>query len=148
MSVDCYMTENATARPFYVQSLLVMLLPGFIMLAPLAVLIPLTFYKGAKAMTTSSSAQQQAGVPRQSICSQIRDLYMTSIIVALFLFHPSIVSQAFQMVSCRDLGYFGGDEDVYLDPDMTQQCWTPDHMSWVMGVFLPMLAFWVFGRLK
>lgn len=52
---------------------------------------------------------------------------------------PAVYPQTFQMFTCREL--FPG--EFFLVADLDVQCYTPDHMLWMMGVGLFRLVFYV-----
>ena len=62
----------------------------------------------------------------------------------VFLFnHPDIVNQVFGVFKCYKVG--NGLNDFYLNADMTQQCWTHEHYSWLLILAFPMLIVYVIG---
>jgi hypothetical protein len=70
---------------------------------------------------------------------------ITTLTVVLFLIHPNITRQFFTMLSCKQLG---GDEDPnanFLLGDMTQLCYSSQHVLFITAVALPMFVLWVFG---
>jgi hypothetical protein len=69
--------------------------------------------------------------------------FATSVTVAVFLIHPSVVQQTFHLFSCQTIGY--STTDQYLLLDMTQQCWTGQHLRWVLALGVPMLILYVFA---
>ena len=69
--------------------------------------------------------------------------YITAVIVAVFMIHPSIVQTTFAMFNCIKLGAL--DTDWYLLADMSAQCYSSTHFSWLFFVGAPMCIFYVFG---
>ncbi len=45
--------------------------------------------------------------------------------------------------SCKQLGV--GDGDYYLTQDMSIRCYTPEHVSWMIALGIPMMAVYVVG---
>merc|ERR1711916_260608 len=72
-----------------------------------------------------------------------RNLYITTVVVVLFLSHPTLTEQTFKLFACRQLGT--GSDDWYLVQDVTIRCYTNEHYQWVLGLGLPMLFFYVVG---
>ena len=60
--------------------------------------------------------------------------------MAFFLIHPNIIKTIFVSFSCEKI-----DDDLLLEIDMSQQCWTGDHLMYVLTVSLPSLIIWGIG---
>jgi hypothetical protein len=70
-------------------------------------------------------------------------MLITSVIVILFFMHPTLTQQSFLMLSCVKLGV--DPTDYFLVEDMDERCWGAKHISWLLGLCLPMLLFYVVG---
>jgi predicted outer membrane repeat protein len=75
------------------------------------------------------------------------DKYTTSVIVCLFLVHPNIANQAFSLFNCKNIGLEDNrvDNALYLLADLSQQCYSSTHLTWLLAVGLPMMVLWVIG---
>ena len=62
------------------------------------------------------------------------------ILVAFFLIHPNLVKTIFTCFNCEKI-----DDDLYLDIDMSEECWTGSHLKYSMLVALPALIVWGIG---
>eukprot|EP00474_Spongospora_subterranea_P008032 CRZ08490.1 hypothetical protein [Spongospora subterranea] len=129
LSVDCFL-GSIDVSPFYIQSALFMGLPIFMAIAPLLAIVPYQIY-----------IRISTGV-RLSL-DHIKDQYITSVIVSLFVIHPNIVQQTLKIFNCMSLSSQSGYS--YLLADLSQQCWSSEHSKWVMATGLPMLILYVIG---
>ncbi|CAK4651915.1 unnamed protein product, partial [Aphanomyces euteiches] len=58
-----------------------------------------------------------------------------SIIVILFLIHPSLTEKLFEMFACTQLGSDAhGNALYFLNPDLDVQCYTDSHYRWMYYV--------------
>ena len=70
----------------------------------------------------------------------IKTTNMACIIVAFFLIHPNIIKQVFTSFSCTEI-----DNSLYLEIDMSEECWTGDHLIYTLSVSIPALILWGIG---
>ncbi len=54
------------------------------------------------------------------------------------LFPSQITTQALLLFSCKRMGL--RPEDMYLNADLSQQCWTPKHIGWAVGLGVRVLG--------
>ncbi|GAB5362362.1 hypothetical protein AAMO2058_000790400 [Amorphochlora amoebiformis] len=73
----------------------------------------------------------------------IKYQYHASNYTLMFLIYPSLVRQTFNLFNCEK--FSSPDESNRFVPDMGQQCWEEPHISWALGLGLPMLLFYVAG---
>jgi len=66
---------------------------------------------------------------------------IVSIIVVIFLAHPTLTSNAFSMLNCYEIE--AGEQ--WLQADLEIKCWNSTHTKWFFFVGLPMLIVWVVG---
>ena len=66
---------------------------------------------------------------------------IVSIIVVIFLAHPSLTSTAFSMLNCYEIE----PGEQWLQADLEIMCWNSTHKKWFFAVGLPMLIVWVIG---
>ena len=53
--------------------------------------------------------------------------------IQIYLLFPfQITTQALLLFSCKRMGLRA--EDMYLNADLSQQCWTPKHIGWAVGL--------------
>lgn len=65
-----------------------------------------------------------------------------SIIVMLFMLHPSITLMTFSLFDCTEVN---GVRYLTRDIRSDYQCWSQAHLNWALGLGLPMTAVWVCG---
>ncbi|KAF0690872.1 Aste57867_17781 [Aphanomyces stellatus] len=81
-----------------------------------------------------------------AIYGEIRAKLILSIVVIMFLIHPSMSNQFFQMFSCTQLGTDAdGKALYYLHPDLDVPCYTPLHNRWMYFVGVPGLVLITLG---
>eukprot|EP00505_MAST-04D_sp_SCG-Rhode-Island_P001557 Stramenopile-MAST_4_protein_1557 len=68
------------------------------------------------------------------------DKFTSMMVTFLYLVYPSLCKATFTLVSCRKVGI-----NWYLQMDMDLLCNSPDHISWVVVLFLPGLLLYVIG---
>jgi len=71
------------------------------------------------------------------------DNFTTAVTMTFFLIYPSIVEMTFGLLYCKRIGVCP--DDLYLVADMSVQCWTPTHNSWVSAVGVPMVIGYIIG---
>ena len=69
--------------------------------------------------------------------------FLAASFVLLFLIHPAITQQTFDMFNCFQLG--SDPNGIFLVADVNQRCWVGDHRCWCLAVGIPMLLLYVFG---
>ncbi|EQC28835.1 hypothetical protein SDRG_13515 [Saprolegnia diclina VS20] len=81
-----------------------------------------------------------------AVRSEIHDKSVLSIIVLMFLIHPGVTKQIFQLFSCSELGM---DEHgvvmAFLDADLDIPCYDSSHYKWMLCVGLPSVVGITFG---
>jgi len=131
LSVDCFLAADNKTSPFYIKSLVFMFLPVMVCL------IPALVFGGVYLLRKSVPLRNPPSV------QMLRDYYFTTVIVILFMLHPSLTQQTFMMLNCKTIG--ADSSDQYLVADMREQCFGSTHLKWVFGVCLPMLFAYVIG---
>ncbi|KAF0720604.1 hypothetical protein AaE_010296, partial [Aphanomyces astaci] len=77
----------------------------------------------------------------QATKDEMRDKTVLSIIVLMFLVHPGLSNQIFQLYTCTELGYNEhGDRLFFLNPDLDVQCYDATHYKWMLFVGIPGLV--------
>lgn len=71
------------------------------------------------------------------------DNFTTAVTMSFFLIYPSIVEMTFGLLYCKEIGVC--DTDQYLVKDMSVECNTATHNSWVVMVGIPMLVGYIIG---
>jgi len=127
LNVDCFLDNSNTTSPFYIKCIIFMVLPLLVLAVPSLVLFPISMFKKSQGSLTYKQ--------------DYRNWYVTSVVVGMFIVHPSITQQTFEMWSCKDVG----NGDFRLMSDMQEKCWTSSHFKWLAFVSLPMLVCYVFG---
>ncbi|KAF0720459.1 hypothetical protein As57867_000285, partial [Aphanomyces stellatus] len=73
-----------------------------------------------------------------AIYGETRAKLNLSIVVIMFLIHPSLTNQLFQMFSCSQLGTDADGNALYfMDPDLDVPCYTTSHYRWIYLVGVP-----------
>ena len=67
--------------------------------------------------------------------------FVTCCVVPLYIMFPRLVQATFSLAACRSLG----DSRLFLVQDLDYECYTPDHISYLLGVGLPGLLIYVLG---
>ncbi|KAF0690873.1 Aste57867_17782 [Aphanomyces stellatus] len=81
-----------------------------------------------------------------AIYRETRAKLILSIVVIMFLVHPSLTGQLFQMFSCSRLGTNADGHALYfLDPDLDVLCYTASHYQWISFVGIPGLVVFTLG---
>lgn len=122
-SSQCSLSESSISY-FYVTSVLFLLLPIVI------ILFFSTFYYAKNFFFPN-------------MISSLLEQVIAASIVLLLLIYPSLTKQALDLFQCITLG--DSSTDVYLLSDLSQQCWTSDHLKWCFGVGIPMIVLYVIG---
>ncbi|KAF0720460.1 Aste57867_286 [Aphanomyces stellatus] len=99
-----------------------------------------TMGTGTKPMTEIKSAYLNA------LRRETRAKLILSIIVIMFLIHPSLTKTIFQMFSCSQLGTdMHGNALYFMDPDLDVACYTTSHYRWIYCVGIPSLIIYTLG---
>ncbi|OQR86302.1 hypothetical protein ACHHYP_10693 [Achlya hypogyna] len=81
-----------------------------------------------------------------AIKAEAKDKTIVSIIVLMFLVHPGVTKQIFQMFTCTKLGVDSSGNTLYfLDPDLDVPCYDSSHWRWMLCVGVPSLVIVTFG---
>lgn len=73
--------------------------------------------------------------------SYMRKELVGTIIIGMFLVHPTVVSSSFSAWSCNELDT----NEFWLIKDYSIQCWTDGHIAWAFNLSLPMIILWGIG---
>ena len=171
MSVDCFFTANDPVSAFWVTTILMFVLP--LMLGTCVVLFftfrynvfkfggsgvgaynsVMGFYNRKRSLPTFIPEQQDEemrqffGKSNEEANFAFKDIlkaeFISSVVVSLFLIHPSLVQQCFASISCYQIG--ANDDDLYLLEDLSFKCYSNEHYLWIWFIFLPMFIFEVIG---
>jgi hypothetical protein len=121
-SFDCYLDGNSTGTDVFYQKLVIIgMLPVVIVILASCYWLPVAAYR----------SQPQV----------LRSQLVSTIIVLLFLVHPSIVQTMFKSFSCMEID----PGEQWLLEDLALECWKGDHSFFVMAVGLPGLLLWGLG---
>ena len=66
---------------------------------------------------------------------------ITTIVIICFNLQPDILKNSFQLFQCANL-YRTDAPELYMNLDYDVQCWTPEHLTWVLGLAVPCLVLW------
>ena len=129
LQVGCLLALGSTSA-FYAQCMLLLVLP---LLAPVVSAMYIGMFALYKRLRNETIIAK----------TEARDGFVTCVLFILFLIHPTLVKQCFQMLACQRLGE--SDADLFLKRDHSQRCFDVDHFKWLGLVALPMLILWVAG---
>lgn len=79
------------------------------------------------------------------IVSEFSGYIITSVTVVMFMIHPNITQQFFMTLSCKSIGGSADPSATYLLNDLTQQCYSSTHLTYIIVLSAPMLILWVLG---
>ncbi|CDW74982.1 UNKNOWN [Stylonychia lemnae] len=71
---------------------------------------------------------------------QVNDKIVASLVIVLFLAHPSLVTQSFSIFQCKDI-----DDESRLRLDLEIQCWDKQHSLFSYFIALPTIILWGLG---
>ncbi|RHY61649.1 hypothetical protein DYB30_001975 [Aphanomyces astaci] len=81
-----------------------------------------------------------------AIKMETRAKLVVSVIVIMFLIHPSLTNHLFQMFACTQLGSDETGAPLYfLNPDLDVKCYTASHYRWMYCVGIPALIGFTLG---
>ncbi|RHY19466.1 hypothetical protein DYB25_001115 [Aphanomyces astaci] len=81
-----------------------------------------------------------------AIKMETRAKLVVSVIVIMFLIHPSLTNHLFQMFACTQLGSDETGAPLYfLNPDLDVKCYTASHYRWMYCVGIPALVGFTLG---
>jgi hypothetical protein len=70
------------------------------------------------------------------------DKYISSVVILLFILHPSLVRETLYLLPCQRLE--DGLSVLRTDPGIV--CGTPEHVRWILMVAIPSMVVWCGGR--
>ena len=65
---------------------------------------------------------------------------MSSVVILLFLIHPSLVTYSFHNFKCKEI-----DDEFRIQDDLEIVCWSPAHTFYSYFVALPSIILWGLG---
>jgi len=93
------------------------------------------------------SRRQSIVVDRKRISilkrKKLRTIYNASNLSFTFMLYPTLVEQAFNLFNCESLT--SSNDSYRFLPEMSQRCFQSPHLSWSIGLGVPMLAVYVIG---
>jgi hypothetical protein len=81
----------------------------------------------------------------KSVGSEFIGYVITSITVVMFMIHPNITKQFFMVLSCKSVGGTADPGASFLLGDLTEPCYSRQHVFFICVLGIPMFLFWVFG---
>ena len=79
-----------------------------------------------------------------SICSKVSNILhkvVASLVMILFILHPSLTKSMFSLYSCKELR----PGELWLVADFDLRCWSSDHVKNILMVSVPSIGIWIFG---
>jgi hypothetical protein len=121
-SFDCYLDGNFTGTDVFYQKLVIV---G--MLPVVVVLVAACFWLPVAVVRRSTQV--------------LKNQLVSTIIVLLFLVHPSIVQTMFKAFSCSEVD----PGETWLLEDLALRCWNTEHSFFSITVGMPGLVLWGLG---
>ena len=145
ISIDCFLEPGATTvSAFYIKSMLFSVLPIFVIILPWLFFLPKYFYDSRNILGPAGPADEfEQSLQLATAWRMMYRQYVTSVIVLLFLLHPSLTQTTMFLFACMKIG--PNPTDYYLLADLGEQCYTATYYKYAIGVGLPCLVFYVFG---
>lgn len=132
ISFDCFLEDRTSAlSPFYIKTIGFAAMPVLVCVIPCIVFFVYYLHK-VRNGTNESEARQH-----------MINLWTTTVVVIMFLIHPSVTQQTFYLFSCKKIG--ARSDDYYLYADLSEQCWTPTHLTFCFMLGLPMFIVYAIG---
>lgn len=121
-SFDCYLDGNFTGTDVFYQKLVI------VGVLPVVIVVLAVMYWGPVALCRQNS-------------NVLKSQLVSTIIVLLFLAHPSIVQTMFKAFSCMEID----PDETWLLEDLALKCWNTDHSFFAVAIGLPGLLVWGLG---
>lgn len=80
-----------------------------------------------------------------NVSSEFAGYLITAITVVMFLIHPNITQQFFMMLSCKSIGGVADPGASFMLGDLSEPCYSSQHLLFILVLGVPMLIFWVIG---
>lgn len=72
---------------------------------------------------------------------ELKNRMIISIVIVLFLLHPSITGMALGLFNCYEIE----SGQYWLFKDLSIRCWQGTHPAFAFGLGIPMIILWIFG---
>lgn len=79
-----------------------------------------------------------------AICKPIslfKEKLVSTFVMILFILHTTITKTEFSVFPCKELK----PDQLWLERDLNQRCWSPQHIRFIQTVALPSIVVWVAG---
>lgn len=79
-----------------------------------------------------------------TICTKVSNILhkvIASLVMIIFILHPSLTKSMFSLYSCMELK----PGELWLVSDYDLRCWSTDHVKNILMVSLPSIGVWIFG---
>ncbi|CAG9323993.1 unnamed protein product [Blepharisma stoltei] len=116
-SIDCYL-QGENTKPFYSKLVFMALLPAGLFV------ITLIFWLGYYICVIDTK--------------YIKNKFLGSLVVQLFLIHPTLVKYNFSCYNCYEVS----PGNYYLRSDLDLKCWDSEHWSYSLFVAFPSIMVW------
>jgi hypothetical protein len=128
LSLDClWATSSSTVYPFYVETLVIMILPLVLLGLPMLILA---------VWFACNVARPNVSVIRE----RVMNFYFAGVVVVLFVAHPTLSKRAMKLFQCTQLA-----GEWRLKEQLEEECWSASHLLWVGVCGIPMLLVYVVG---
>jgi hypothetical protein len=79
------------------------------------------------------------------IVTEFMGYWITAITVVMFMIHPNITRQFFMVLTCKTVGDLDDPGASFLLGDMTEPCYSAQHVLFIFALGIPMALLWVLG---
>lgn len=79
-----------------------------------------------------------------SICSRVANIWhkvVASLVMILFIMHPSLTKAMFALYSCKEIK----PGELWLVADFSLRCWNTEHIRSILIVSIPGIVVWIIG---
>jgi hypothetical protein len=104
--------------------------------------------KATKIRLTLSECRKQVHAAEHAymrVGSEFVGYVITAITVVMFMIHPNITKQFFMVLSCKSIGGAADPGASFLLGDLTEPCYSSQHVLFILVLGIPMFVFWVLG---
>ena len=80
-----------------------------------------------------------------NVFAEFASYIITAITVVMFMIHPNITRQFFMVLSCKSIGGIADPGASFMLGDLSEPCYSAQHVLFILVLGVPMLIFWVLG---
>ena len=80
-----------------------------------------------------------------NVFTEFSGYVITATTVVMFMIHPNITQQFFMVLSCKSIGGTADPGASFMLGDLSEPCYSPQHVMFILVLGVPMLILWVLG---